>query len=704
MKPIANMEEKTKEFRRMFLRGRLLRGLVVGLFLAFSLSLILVLQFLPSEVDLEIGEVSPTDIRSPRRITYVSEVMTEEERKAAEEVAPPVYDPADPEVLRRQLEKAQTVFAYVDSVRHDPYANREEKESLLSQIPGISLIGDAAAQTLEASEEEWAGVATESLFLLDQILRQDIPPEGLAEAKRQVPSRVSLSLTPGQAALVEAWVVDFIVPNSFLNPTLTEETQAAARDSVQPLAITIEEGEVILREGDVTTPLAWEKLGVLGLRQPSIKWPEILSRVLFASVMVALLISYLERLQPKFWEDSRKVLILVVLLVAGVLGAKILIPGSQLLHYLFPLATVSMLVTTLLGAEIAVASTVVLSLFLGFIGGGSLELTLYGLAGGIFSALGLYRLERVNGFLWAGLWCGLANVATLAIFKLLDPMDPVGFLSLIAAGLVNGGLSASLALGGFFVFSNFLGMVTPLQLLELARPTHPLLKELLLKAPGTYHHSLMVSNLAEQAAEAVGADPLLARVGGYYHDVGKTLRPYLFVENQEEGINIHEKLDPKLSAQMIIAHVQDGLDLARKYGLPQAIRDFIPQHHGTGQTAYFYHQVSDADVEEFTYPGPRPKSREAGILMLADGVEATIRAEHPASFEEAKRIVGQIVESRLREGQLDATELTLRDVEKIKETFLQVLEGMYGPRIRYPAEDEGTQNRASDPQKNPPPE
>lgn len=694
------MQEGLRELSRVFLQDRMWRAILVGLFLSFFLSLILLFQFIPSQVNLQVGDVSPTDIRAPRRITYISEVMTEEERQKAAASVAPVYDPADPEILRRQMEWARAMYSYVDSVRHDPYSSAETKKGLLAAIPGISLTEEALDQTLGSTDEEWEVMVTESLYLLDQMMRQDIRPETLAEVKRQVPSRVSLSLSPQQAGLVEAWVVNFIVANSFINETLTEEERTAARQSVQPVAVTVEKGEIILRAGDLTAPLAWEKLGALGLRQPTVAWPEIASRVLFTLSMAGVLTAYLGRLKPLFWDDSRKVLILVLLVIAGVLGAKIIVPGPDPLRYFFPMAAISMLLTTLVDAEIAVVVTVVLSLFLGFIGGGSLELTLYGLSGGVIAGLRLYRVDRVNTFLWAGVWVAVINVAVIMIFNLSVAGDGLDWLALWGAALGNGALSASLALGGFFVLSNSLGIVTPLQLLELARPNHPMLKELLLKAPGTYHHSLMVSNLAEQAAEAIGADPLLARVGAYYHDVGKTLRPYLFIENQEEGINIHDRLDPKLSAQMVIAHVQDGLELAKKYGLPRGVRDFIPQHHGTTTASYFYLQAGEADPVQFQYPGPRPQSREAGVVMLADGVEATIRAERPDSLEKAREIVDRIVEARLREGQLDNTDLTLRDLEKIKETFLKVLEGMYHPRIRYPEEgEETTSSRASNSQK-----
>jgi putative nucleotidyltransferase with HDIG domain len=253
-------------------------------------------------------------------------------------------------------------------------------------------------------------------------------------------------------------------------------------------------------------------------------------------------------------------------------------------------------------------------------------------------------------------------------------------------------MAASLTLAAFFALSALLDVITPFQLMDLSRPTHPLFRRLLLKAPGTYHHTLLVSNMAEEAAERIGADGLLTRVGTYYHDIGKTVRPYFFTENRVGDINPHERLDPRTSAQIIISHVQDGLDLAEKYHLPSAIRAFIPEHQGTGLTLYFYRMAvkeagDDGDSvreEDFRYPGPKPQSRETAIAMLADSCEARVRSARPSSLEEMDRIIQDTIESKVDEGQLDESDLTLRDLKEIRETFLSVLQGVFHPRVKYP--------------------
>jgi putative nucleotidyltransferase with HDIG domain len=228
--------------------------------------------------------------------------------------------------------------------------------------------------------------------------------------------------------------------------------------------------------------------------------------------------------------------------------------------------------------------------------------------------------------------------------------------------------------------------------LELTRPNHPLQQLLLMKAPGTYHHTLMVANLAEQAAERIGANALLVRVGAFYHDVGKTARPYMFVENQAEGSNVHEKLDARTSAEIITRHVQDGLDLAKRYRLPSSIRAFIPEHHGTMRASFLYHKAlqqaggdaSKLDEQVFRYPGPKPQSKETALLMLADGCEAAVRAAHPSSEKELSEIVRKVINDRIACNQLNECPLTLHDLDVIRESFTLTLQGVFHPRIQYP--------------------
>ena len=636
---------------------RTVRVFVFCVLLILTLTFILSFQFIPSRVRLEVGDVSPQDIRAPSRITYQSEITTEEARQRAEAAVEEIYYPIDASIARQQIDHVEQLFDYVDVVRHDIYATPAAKMVLIEAIPDLELPPTALNDTVQLDEDSWERVSQEILSVLrDEVLPQEIRPDDVEEIKNQVNTFISLELPEDDAAIVEAWVRNFIVPNTFPNPEGTEEARARARESVEPVYVTLEEGEIIVREGEVTTSLAWEALGKLGLRQPQIGWIDITVRVLLTSLLVLILALYLLYLHPTFWDSWRDMLLVGLLAALAVLAAKLMIPGHVVLGYLFPLAAISMLLTALVDTEIAIVVTILLSLIVGFIAGGSLEFVLYCFAGGAVASLRLWRIERLNAFLWAGVYVALSNLSVILLFRALEQdHDLLGTFQIAGASVANAILAMSLTLGGFFLFSNVLNITTSLQLLELGRPTHPLLRELLLKAPGTYHHSLMVGNLTEQAAQAVGANALLARVGAYYHDIGKMLRPYFFAENQSDGVNPHDRLDPQTSAQIITSHVKDGLQLAKKYGLPQEIRDFIPQHHGTALSSYFYQEAleqaessSATSEERFRYPGPKPRSREAAILMLADEVEAASRANRPRSVEELGNWLGASCELEWR--------------------------------------------------------
>ncbi len=313
----------------------------------------------------------------------------------------------------------------------------------------------------------------------------------------------------------------------------------------------------------------------------------------------------------------------------------------------------------------------------------------------------------------AGSVVGASGIG-IAIFFALgadSPPDPIVVLAQMVGSAINGLLSAAVALAGLYVISNVLNIPTSLKIAELMQPNHPLLQRLLREAPGTYQHSLQVANLAELGAQRVNANASLLRVAAMYHDVGKILNPHFFVENQADGVNPHDTLDdPLQSARIILGHVTEGVRLARQYRLPNRIREFIAEHHGTTRVAYFYRQAEKraenasepVDDGPFTYPGPRPRSRETAILMLADGCESSVRARRPQSKEDIQEAVDHIFETRLRSGQLDESNLTLNDLRLLRDTFLTALQGMFHPRIAYPGTPSQLQGLPSDSDATPP--
>jgi putative nucleotidyltransferase with HDIG domain len=669
------------------------RAILLSLLFVVVVSLILVFQLLPTEqVTLKEGDVSPVDIRAPRKMTYVSQILTEEAQAKAEADVRDAYDPPDARVARQQVTRARQVLNYIDSVRYDAYASLEVKADWIAAVPDLDLTPAVIRQILLLSEGDWPEVSNEVVYVVDQVMREEIRESQLAAMKRVLPTKVSLDLSEGEAEIVSELAKNFIKANSFYNKEKTEENRRLARESVEPVARVLEEGEVVLRAGDIVDSLDLEALAALGLRQAETEWPDIVSAILFVLVLIIILDLYLLRLRSGFWANRRHAFLVFLLVILFILAAKLMVPGHTLLPYIFPSAALSMLLMVFLGPQVAIAVTIVLGLMVGFMAGGALELTAYTLVGGLVASLSLWRAESLNAFLRAGVYATLANMAVILAFRLPDQsFDLLGMVQLVLASVSNGGLSAILTLGGFFLLGSVFDITTPLRLMELARPTHPLLRQLLLKAPGTYHHSLLVSNMAEQAAEQIGADALLARIGAYYHDIGKTVRPYFFVENQADGINVHDRLDPKTSAQIIVSHAKDGLDLARKYRLPGKIQDFIAQHHGVGVVSYFYQQARQREgdggavnEDDFRYPGPRPLSKEVAIVMLADGCESAVRSARPTSPEAIDELVRKVINDRLLRGELDDSDLTLRDLDKIRDAFTSILQGVFHPRIKYP--------------------
>jgi putative nucleotidyltransferase with HDIG domain len=673
-----------------------LRVLLIGLLFVILSSLILVLPFpLTSANDqLIAGDVAQRDVRAPERITYVSQIQTENARERAEESVLDIYDPPETQVARQQVSRAREIFDYLESVRADSYASPEEKRQFISAVEDLTLSDGVIDILLSADTETWLEIETETIAALGQAMRAEIRPDQLPAARRRVPTLLGLDVSDRAATATIAIVNDLIRPNTFVDEERTAQERQTARESVQPVVVTYEQNQRILRAGDLVGREHVEALEALGLQEPAFDLTDLLSDVAFLALIGLVIGLYVLRFQPRFLHRPRYLWLLLFLLLLFMALIRLMVPEHTLLSYLFPMAAFSIMVAVLIDVQLSILTTILTGLIIGYIADGSWGLTAYAVIGGLVGIFSLGRVERVNRLLWAGVYVSLTNVAVVLIFNApINYVDPTGLVQLVGVAVANGILSASLTLIGFFLAGTLLGITTSLQLQELARPTQPLLRQLLLRAPGTYHHSLMVSNLAEQAAERVGADALLTRVGAYYHDVGKTVRPHFFVENQMDGINVQNRLDPRTSAQIIISHVKDGLDLAKKNGVPRDVRAFIPEHQGTGLIKYFYHQALEqaddpslVDEDDFRYPGPKPQSRETAILMLADSCEAAVRAANPGSVEEIDKIVRRIITEKLTSGELDECDLTTRDLDQIRSAFVEMLHGVFHPRVKYPEE------------------
>lgn len=644
-----------------------------------------------SQVQLREGEVAPHDVVAPSQFSYESQVLTERARARAAASVADQYDSPDGRVRRQQIERAREVLDFIAIVRADEFASPELQTDYLLAIDDLDLLPEQAEQVLAVTPAEWAQIVVETPATLDRIMREEIRESNISLYRRRVPSLSSADLAESANTVVSVLVQALMRPNSFFNQVRTDELRARAAEDVPAQTVTLERNEVIVRAGDVATAEQVEAMTQIGLLQGDWNWWVTLRGLLLTVAVVGVTGGSLYRLRPRTFGSVQDYGLLVVMVVAWLLAAKFMLVPHDWLPYLFPLPALAMLIAVLIDLRVSVVVTVAFALIAHYLARNNLPLVVYLTLGSLLGAVILGRAERLSAFLWAGVAVAIVNLVSMAAFRApFEEFTPSRLAVLHLVVFLNGGLSASVALIGYLVLGNVFGITTSLQLTELSRPTHPLLRQLLLKASGTYHHTIVVSNLAERAAAAIGADAYLTRVGAYYHDIGKTVRPYFFTENIVDGPSPHDKLDPLTSAQIIISHVSDGVDLATKYRLPDRIKDFIREHHGRTQVKYFYVQaqreagsesLADAD---FRYPGPCPRSKETAVLFLADTCEAAVRAIRPASREELEALINRLIDERVAEGELNDCNLTFRELQTTKEVFFQVLQGVHHPRIQYP--------------------
>ncbi len=526
--------------------------------------------------------------------------------------------------------------------------------------------------------------------MLDGTLRTELRDTEVADTRNRLAGQMAGGLSDAERLLAAELIAELVVPNSSYSGPLTATAREKAAEEVDPVRVRILQGQVIVRNGDLLDAAAIEQIDALNLRETA---PDVASFggwLLLSILVVGMLLAWIWRFRPGLWHRDN-VLILIGLLVVGATLALKVTADRPTLPFFLPTAAIAILLAILLDASIATIVIAIVAIIGGAVNGASLEIAAYIFLGGMAGIVAVRRGDRLQVFVQAAVAVFVVNALVVSVFSLLGARDLRGILELWFASAASAAGSGVAAVGTFAVLGSVFGILTVFQLLELANPTQPLLRRLLVETPGTYHHSLMVGNLAERAAESIGADPLVTRVAAYYHDVGKLANPLGFIENQAGGENIHDQLDPEVSATILKQHVVDGIDLAYKARLPKALIAYIPQHHGTAIMSYFYARAKElagpgvvVDERKFRHAGPKPQSREAALIMLADGVEASVRSL--ASRDEAaiRAMVTRIIEERVADGQFDECDLTLRDLERIREAFVGQLLGMYHTRIAYP--------------------
>ncbi|HMM42155.1 MAG TPA: HDIG domain-containing protein [Thermomicrobiales bacterium] len=655
-----------------------------------------------NDATLQAGSIADRTIKAPETLSFTSELRTSERRQEAYDDQRNVVTVHDDNVRAEQLTALRQFLDNADELRVKRDVSREEAAADLQATLGDLNVADAT-RILALSSASWERVRSESLRLVGATLADPIKQDEVRARKDNLADRLSPQLSSEEQSLVLAVGRPFIRANVHIDDERTLANRQAAAAAVEPVTVNILAGQAIVRDGDIVTTYDVEKLEQFGLLNREIGLSTRLGRSALMAILTLVTIAYLLRFHPRLWR-GRQLLLLSVVMLAPIVVARLTLPHSDV-QYLFPAAASAMLLAVLLDYQIALTIGALLSLYIAVIADMSMELVFLYAVASVAGALVVWNAERTIRFVWAGVAVALSMFAVGLAFNALTTTVTWGLVGeRLIQVVVAGALASSLTFLSFSLIGSALGITTHLQLMELAHPNQPLLYRLAREAPGTYHHSIVVSNLAESAVEAVGGDPLFARVAVLYHDVGKIVRPTFFIENQGHIENPHDLLDPRTSARVILDHVSDGVRLARKARLPAAIIAIIEQHHGTSLIRYFYQRAIDSgnDVSEaeFRYPGPKPQSKEAGVIMLADSVEATVRAaagsgrlvrpkdQSGEGKDTLEAIVTRVIRERVDDGQLDDCDLTLREIERIRRTFIQMLEGVYHPRVEYPASAE----------------
>lgn len=666
-------------------------ALLVGL--AIFGALVLPISLRPKPSILNVGDVAFQDIRAPRNFSFESDVLTNQARDDAEISVPPVYLPADPSISRKQIEKLRNILGFMHSVRQDQFASGSQKINDLTAISDVQLTPEIAKNIISLEDARWEAVQTECIFLLEEVMKSSIRDDQVASVRRNLYPQIGFEFDSTETEIIGTLVSQMIAANSLFSNESTAVMIEEVREQVAPVARQFRAGEIIVSSGEVIDSLDYEALQEFGFTEQKNRLTDYLSAALVVIVVMTFNLLYIRRIKRSTGQPVYHLPTIIMLFLVFLYIARFIIPNHTILPYLFPVAAFSLTVSSLISHQTGLIASLSLSLLVAFNEPSFLDLSLYYFLPSAIAIFVLGRGRRITIFFLAGFAIAVSGSMVIIAYRLLTSfLDLAGASTLIGASFVNGLGSVSITVILQYVLAQMLGKTTALQLMDLSRPDHPLLQELLLKAPGTYQHSLQVANLAEQAAKEINADPLLTRVGALYHDIGKVENPTFFIENQPPTqIDTHDNLDPVIASSTIIQHVEDGLSLGRKYHLPPQILAFINEHHGTSITRYQFDkalektdQPEQINKELFRYPGVSPQSRETALLMLADGCEARVKAEIPVEPEDIERIVNENIKFALNQGQLDHTELTLNDLRNIARSFTRTLQNTYHHRVIYP--------------------
>ncbi|EJE7233524.1 HDIG domain-containing protein [Clostridium botulinum] len=662
---------------------------------------VLVTSFVTKKYDLQEGDIAKVDIKAPREIK--DEISTKARLQQALEAVPIQYTKRT-EAKTETLNEVNSFFSQVDSIK-DKRIDEKQKVQQLDQNGKINISERELSQILNLDKAELKSLQDVLIKVISDVYEnvnisddsQKDNAQDIKKAQEYVYSKIKMSkITNSLRQLAINIAYSEIKPNFYYDKEKTEELKKETLKNTPP--VMIKKDQTIVKEGEPVSKYQLDLLKDVGLlnNNNNFEWYIFIGLGVLIVLVLFIQYGYIYKFYNEVFNELNSLILISLNNCIAILLARSMYTISP---FLIPLASIPMILTLLLNYKISLFTSLVNCILIAVAVNFEVEIILIAIMSAVLGSTILRKMQERNDILYASSYIAIINVILTfsAGFLLSNSVIDVSKKALFT--LIGGVLSAILTIGLLPLFENLFGIVTTIKLLELSNPNNPLLKKLLLEAPGTYHHSILVGNLAEVAAEVVNGNPVLARVSAYYHDIGKTKRPYFFKENQIGKENPHGKISPNLSTLIITSHVKDGLELAKEYKIPKVIQDIIQQHHGTSLVKYFYitmknnsERPEDVNEEDFRYPGPIPKSKEAAIIMLADGVEAAVRSINEPTKGKIEEMVNKIIKARLDEGQLDDCDLTLKEIGLIRDAFLKVLISIYHQRIEYP-EDKWIKDR-----------
>ncbi len=694
MKRMSNFLLKSFSFRSKFAQRMYIFILTLGLVIA-----ILSYDYSP-DIGIELGKPSPRTIKATKGIEFEDVVKTEEDMNKNEAGVEDIYV-YDLDVLNGEegaLYQIRYFYLLTGIVQKKQDISFEEKVDYMNNLLGNQYPSSVISLALGLSVEELNQLLVKTQDIARGIMKEEIKPTEVDLAKIEATRLAGADedIKPEDIPLVTSVLEANIKPTAVFDPAATENAREEARLNTSSYMVSILEGQTIVFEGEIVSDTDILILTKLGLLQRGFNWNRFLYIFFISSVIMFLYGFYIFKFNSNIFNNTKKLVInsLLVIIFTALIEVFTILSSIHLNFwiYLVPIIAASLICTILFNARLGMMLTICLGIFAGIATDFDFSIAIAYILGGIFSTYMVSKISQRSAVMRAGFISSLVLAFLFLAINLIGGEIKTVVINTLL-GIVNGIICAVIAIGFLPFIESTFNIVTAMRLLELSHTDQPLLKRLLISAPGTYNHSILVAHLAESAAKAIGADSLLVKVAALYHDLGKMKRPEYFYENQVNIENIHDRLNPSMSRNIISSHIKDGLEMAVKSKIPREVLNIISQHHGNSIITYFYEKQKDKETitngssnglkEHFRYPARKPQSKEAAILMLADSTEAAVRSIKDITPKKIEQMINDIFEDKLKDGQLNETDITLREINMVKDTLIDGLMSIYHSRLSY---------------------